>query len=44
MDSCNSKLCDFKKVGCRGMNWLDLAQDRGRWQALVNAAMHLQVP
>jgi hypothetical protein len=26
------------------MDWLDLDQDRGRWQALVNAVMHLQVP
>ena len=27
-----------------GMDWIDLAQDRGRWQALVNAVMNLQVP
>jgi len=27
-----------------GMNWIDLAQDRGRWQALVNTIMILQVP
>jgi hypothetical protein len=26
------------------MDWTDLAQDRGRWQALVNAVMNLQVP
>jgi len=31
-------------VGCRGMDCLDLAHDRDRWQALVNAVMHLQVP
>ena len=27
-----------------GMDWIMLAQDRDRWQALVNAVMNLQVP
>jgi len=27
-----------------GMDWIDLAQDRDRWQALVNAAKNLWVP
>ena len=27
-----------------GMDWIELAKDRDRWQALVNAAMNLQVP
>jgi hypothetical protein len=27
-----------------GMDWIDMAQDRDRWQALVNAVMNLQVP
>jgi hypothetical protein len=27
-----------------GMDWIDLAQDRDRWQALVNAVMNLWVP
>jgi hypothetical protein len=35
---------DLKEVGCGGINWIDLAQDRDRWQALVNAVMSLQVP
>jgi hypothetical protein len=27
-----------------GMNWIEMAQDRDRWQALVNAVMKLRVP
>jgi hypothetical protein len=32
---------DLHKVGCGGMDWFDLAQDRDRCQALVNAVMNL---
>ena len=28
----------------RGIDWIDLAQDRGRWRTLVNAVMDLRVP
>jgi hypothetical protein len=31
---------DLQEVGCRGMNWIELAQDRDRWQALVNEEMN----
>jgi hypothetical protein len=31
-------------VGCLGMDWIDPAQDRERWRALVNVAMNFWVP
>jgi hypothetical protein len=30
---------DLRYVGCCGMDWIDFAQDRDRWQAPVNALM-----
>ena len=34
----------LQDVGCRSVNWMELARDRDRWRALVTAAMNLRVP
>jgi hypothetical protein len=34
---------DLQEVGCGDMDWIELAKDRGRWPALVNAVINLRV-
>jgi hypothetical protein len=34
---------DLQKVGWEGVDWIDMAQDRDRWRALVNVVMNLRV-
>ena len=40
----NNIKMDVHEVGCEGMDWIEFAQNRDRWRALVNAVMNLRVP
>jgi hypothetical protein len=35
---------DLREIGWDGVGWVDLAQDRDQWRALVNTVMNLRVP
>jgi len=35
---------DCKEIGCKGVDWIQLAHDNAQWQAVVNIVMNCQVP
>jgi hypothetical protein len=40
----NNIKMDLREIGWGGMDWIDLAQDRDQWRAVVNTVMNLRVP
>jgi hypothetical protein len=44
MAYCRDNFALLREIGWGGMDWIDLAQDRDQWRALVNTAMNLRVP
>jgi hypothetical protein len=35
---------NLREIGWNGLDWIDLAQDRDKWRALVNTVMNIRVP
>jgi hypothetical protein len=35
---------ELREVGCGGMDWIELAEDREKWRTLVNGVMNLRIP
>jgi hypothetical protein len=40
----NIKMNFREKIGWNGVDWMDMAQDRDQWRALVNMVLNLRVP
>jgi len=40
----NKSRLHLREIGWEGVDWINLAQDRDQWQALVNTVMNLQIP
>jgi hypothetical protein len=40
----DSNKMDLREIGWDGMDWIDLAQDRDQWRALVNTVMNFRIP
>jgi hypothetical protein len=43
-DHCDNIKMDLREIGWDGIDWIDLAQDRDQWKALVNTVMNHRVP
>jgi hypothetical protein len=40
----DNKKIDLREIGWDGVDWMDMAQDRGQWRACVNTVLNLRVP
>jgi hypothetical protein len=40
----DGRIPDLQDVGLGGIDWIDLAEDRDKWWALLNVVMNLRVP